>query len=409
MSLDINWEKLTEDDSTINESIKEFLDQQFQKISLPSFISNLTVTDFNLGKTPPDIIIRHIGDPFDEFYEDEYDNQEHPKEEDLTKQETRGDEDDQNGEASDSNDDSDDDDDTYDDDEDDDDDDDEEEEDDDDDDEEEEGEVENGLGSISEGVHLLNFNRPMSPVPLKPPPMNRSRDSYQSILHPYGVSGIIGANTTGTDTPTNLLNQNYLQSRVLPKITTKQKQPRHEENDLQLFVELNYKGDLYINLEVNLLVNYPSPNFISLPIKLHVTDIEIHSLATIAYLKKSVFLSILCDVNDKLPEFTATNGGDFVEYYMNDAINNRESIDIIKKIKIESEIGEGENSVLRNVGKVEKFLIEQLRKILRDELAWPSWICLDMNDDDEKDENDEEEDEEEEVESDVSVDSEKST
>ena len=54
-------------------------------------------------------------------------------------------------------------------------------------------------------------------------------------------------------------------------------------------MEINYKGDMHINLLVNLLVNYPSPNFISLPIKLHITDIVIHSIATIAYLKKSVF------------------------------------------------------------------------------------------------------------------------
>ena len=63
-------------------------------------------------------------------------------------------------------------------------------------------------------------------------------------------------------------------------------------------MEINYKGDMHINLLVNLLVNYPSPNFISLPIKLHITDIVIHSIATIAYLKKSVFLSFLCDVDD---------------------------------------------------------------------------------------------------------------
>ena len=47
------------------------MDQQFKNISLPSFISNLAVTDFNLGEIPPEVTIRHIGDPFEEFYEDE--------------------------------------------------------------------------------------------------------------------------------------------------------------------------------------------------------------------------------------------------------------------------------------------------------------------------------------------------
>ena len=38
--------------------------------------------------------------------------------------------------------------------------------------------------------------------------------------------------------------------------------------------------------------------------------------------------------------------------------------------------------MLRNVGKVEKFLVDRLRALLRDEIAWPSWICLDLSDPD---------------------------
>ncbi|CAX40658.1 mitochondrial inheritance complex (MDM12/MDM10/MMM1) subunit, putative [Candida dubliniensis CD36] len=399
MSFDINWNQLTIDD-TINQSIKEFLDQQFKKISLPSFISNLSVTDFNLGEIPPEITIRHIGDPFEEFYEDE-DNlgatnetnhnlnderstmgksQENGIHKDNAYNSQNFDDDDDDDEGVDE----DDDDDEYDD---------------------------HDLGTINEGISLLNFNDSSttpsgnsfggSIAPLPPPPLNPSRDSFHSILHPYGVNSIIGATGAGSETPTNILNQNYLSSRVLPKISVKQKQPHHDDNDIQLIVEINYKGDMHINLLVNLLVNYPSPNFISLPIKLHITDIVIHSIATIAYLKKSVYLSFLCDVDDAFPDFdsnnnaqtpTSTTGGNFVDYYSNDAAINKERIDIVKKIKIESEIGEVENNILRNVGKVEKFLVEQLRNILRDEIAWPSWICIDMNDDGDDDDDDEVED-----------------
>ena len=340
MSFDIKWENLTVD-NTINESIQSFLDEQFKKLSLPSYISNVSVTDFQLGEIPPEITIRHIGDPFDEFYEDTTDS----PETEQPKEEYTGDDDD-----------------------------------DDDDDEDDESDDDGpGLSTISEGIHLLNFNRTGSPLPdatpLSPRPMNRSRDSFQSILHPFGVN--IGP--TGSETPTNLLNQSYFSSR---RVSIKQKQPLYDENDIQLIVEFNYKGNLHMNILVNLLVNYPSPNFISLPIKLHITDIEIHSIATIAYLKKAVFLSFLCDVNDEtIPEF---NNSQSIEYYTK---NN--PIDIIKKIKIESEIGEVESNILRNVGKVERFLVEQLRNILREELAWPSWICLDMNDDDEEEEEEE--------------------
>lgn len=398
MSFDINWNQLTIDD-TINQSIKEFLDQQFKNISLPSFISNLAVTDFNLGEIPPEVTIRHIGDPFEEFYEDENnlgamnEANNDSKDEHLKNHGDGINKD--SGYNSQNLDDEDEDD-----------------EDDDEDDEDEEEEDEDDyddhdLGTINEGISLLNFNENSTTpsansfaglaAPPLPPPLNPSRDSFHSILHPYGVNSIIGATGAGSETPTNILNQNYLSSRVLPKISVKQKQPHHDDNDIQLIVEINYKGDMHINLLVNLLVNYPSPNFISLPIKLHITDIVIHSIATIAYLKKSVFLSFLCDVDDTFPDFdsnvqtpTSTTGGNFVDYYSNDATINKERIDIVKKIKIESEIGEVENNILRNVGKVEKFLVEQLRNILRDEIAWPSWICIDMNDDDEDEEDEEE-------------------
>lgn len=70
MSFDINWDQLVGDGS-INESIKQFLDKQFSNLELPSYINNLSVSNFSLGTNPPEITIRHIGDPFDEFYEDE--------------------------------------------------------------------------------------------------------------------------------------------------------------------------------------------------------------------------------------------------------------------------------------------------------------------------------------------------
>ncbi|KAK6458435.1 mitochondrial distribution and morphology protein 12 [Scheffersomyces xylosifermentans] len=384
MSFDINWDQLVADNA-INESIKDFLDHQFQNISLPSYISNLSVTNFSLGEIPPEITIRHIGDPFDEFYEDEAENSTGSAERTVPTPN------DAHYISS-------------------------EEEDDDDD-------HENDLSTISENSHMNTFDRnvnsfmhesspPRRASPTPPlPPIIRSRtasDSFSLImgntnlnyLYNYSMNNIgLGHTTSGTETPTNILNQNALRNaKINQRIQSMQKSSRGE-NDIQLIAEILYKGDLHLDIVVNLLVNYPSPNFISLPIKLHITDLVVHSIATIAYLKKSVFFSFLCDINESTPDYFTTNsstvnatdtplthssGGNFVDYVTDP--NNRERIDIIKKIKIESEIGEAENNVLRNVGKVEKFLIEQLRTIIREELAWPGWICIDMNDHPEEEE-----------------------
>lgn len=421
MSFDINWSDLVSDES-LNESIKEFLDNQFQNISLPSFIDNLSVSDFSLGNSPPEITIRHIGDPFDDFYEAEGEDDEKEKKNVYMQQ----------GVSRDSNSSDEDDDDEYD------------------------GDRSNDLSIITEDPNIHTFtseagrSRLASPPPAPLTDLRRSRaalDPFSLIMgnnnlnymHNYNMNyvGLGNLNATGThtgtDTPTNILNQNpyatlksnpssYYKNKDSSKfsgsdthkngfrLTSKEPCSTRGENDIQLIAEVKYNGDLHLELTVNLLVNYPSPNFISLPIKLHVTDLVIHSIITIAYLKNSVFFSFLCDVNDINSDYftsstqnstpenmngTTNTGGNFVDYISGPI--NRERIDIIKKVKIESEIGEAEQNALRNVGKVERFLVEQLRNIIRDEFAWPSWVCFDLNDDedDERDDQDQRDDQEE--------------
>ncbi|KAG5417912.1 MDM12 [Candida metapsilosis] len=367
MSFDINWDTLR-NDADISNSIREFLHDQLQTLTLPSYISNLQVVDFSLGDIPPEVTIRHIGDPFPDFYtpEDDDSTEEAGSSVSNEPKESEDDDDEQ-------------------------------------DDDDEEDYMEDKLSTIAEGESMIYTETPIQQhseqmqdsASSHQPPVLRSKESFQSVFHPYGVNGILGSanattSGTGTETPTHILNPNLLSSRAVPKIATKSetKASNVGVNDIQFIVEINYKGDMHIDLLVTLLVNYPSPKFISLPIKLHVTDLVVHSIATIAYLNKSVYLSFLCDVNDDfdisgLASNASTPGGNIVDYYFHDP-HSKERIDIIKKIRIESEIGEVENNVLRNVGKVEKFLMEQLRGILREEIAWPSWICIDMNDSDEE-------------------------
>ena len=52
---------------------------------------------------------------------------------------------------------------------------------------------------------------------------------------------------------------------------------------------------------------------------------------------------------------------------------------LLREIRVESQIGrqEGGKQVLKNVGKVEKFVLEQVRRIVEEEFVWPSfWTFL---------------------------------
>ncbi|CUS21713.1 LAQU0S03e08988g1_1 [Lachancea quebecensis] len=155
-----------------------------------------------------------------------------------------------------------------------------------------------------------------------------------------------------------------------------------DESDLQFLVEIDYKGDMRIGVSAELALNYPSPSFMSLPVKLSITDLGIHALCLVAYISNQLFISFLCDVADPILDARES----LIDLGSSAILGKKslERISLIRSIKIDSEIGEQNNvegSVLRSVGKLEQFLLEVFRTILKKEAAWPSWINLDFNDD----------------------------
>lgn len=149
--------------------------------------------------------------------------------------------------------------------------------------------------------------------------------------------------------------------RSTPDASSNGSNPTANPFDVQTFIEFKYSGDMQLSVMATLLVNYPAPSFISLPFSIKVTNVEIDSLIVAAVIKNRVHVSILCDLDE-------------------DEAVPSEPAAVIKSMKIESEIGDNSNNgaVLRNVSKVEKFVLEQLRNVIRDELVWPGWITLEI-------------------------------
>lgn len=258
MSFEINWQDLGEDEA-VNDSIKSFLNSHLQSISLPSYVSSLQVTDFCLGGIPPNITLREISDPLDEFYN-----------------------------------------------------------------------------------HIEKEELPKDKIPEE---------------SDYGCQSADGEN-----------------GDLLPEVQA--------ESDLQFLVEVDYKGDMRIGVSAELALNYPSPSFMTLPVKLSITDLGIHALCLVAYISKQLFVSFLCDVADPILDARES----LIDLGSSAILGKKslERISLIRSIKIDSEIGEQNNvegSVLRSVGKLEQFLLEVFRTILKKEAAWPSWINLDFNED----------------------------
>lgn len=182
--------------------------------------------------------------------------------------------------------------------------------------------------------------------------------------------------------------------------------PSPDVNDVQTLWELEYNGDLVLKLQVSLVLNYPGDKFMTLPIKVTMSQLQIHCLCLIAQLTskcKTVF-SVLCDINND--ETTSNNGDD------DDGLSSTQSrngvwgwssaplqrMAIVQSLNIETEIGDGHDgdgdndkiqqdraSTLRNVDKLEQFLLAKFKDFLRNEIGWPNMITLDYNNDDEDD------------------------
>lgn len=146
------------------------------------------------------------------------------------------------------------------------------------------------------------------------------------------------------------------------------REPRIE--DLQTVFRVRYAGDVKLSLTAEILLDYPMPSFVGIPVKLNITGLSFDGVAVLAYIRKRAHFCFLS------PEdaCAAIGAEDEAEHHSGMKMGG-----LLHDIKVESEIGQRENGkqVLKNVGKVEKFVLEQVRRIFEDEFVYPSfWTFL---------------------------------
>jgi len=231
------------------------------------------------------------------------------------------------------------------------------------------------LGTVPPEVTFKNFSDPFPEFYSETASDDDSLDSEQKsrdstpVSTPRETSSRDPASCESVSresTPNIVLDDGFDDTRLNYKLTGdnagSEMGPEPDDFDVQSYIELKYAGDMQLAITATLLVNYPTPGFISLPVSIKVTNIDIHSLIVAAFIKPRLYISILNDLEsaNKLKSMDSTN--------------------VVKSMKIESEIGDNSDhgAVLRNVSKVEKFVIEQLRNVIREELVWPGWLTLEF-------------------------------
>ena len=211
---------------------------------------------------------------------------------------------------------------------------------------------------------------------------------------------------------------------------------KREHPSLQLHLHISWESNLRLTLTTSLLINYPSPMFMTLPIKLSITGLVFEGQLAVAYQgdKKRVHLCILDELDPYVPSAPHRNrdigglrdksnldspvvmptygsGEDLTSSHVassspqrqhlravplshqssEDSIGMRADVErnekpppigqrLLPNIYIESEIGQVDKHVLKNVTRVERFIQDVIRKSVVEELVFPNFHTLILGD-----------------------------
>ncbi|MCJ1445696.1 MAG: Mitochondrial distribution and morphology protein 12 [Stictis urceolatum] len=437
MSIEIDWAKLTtgDDGLALAESIRQFIHEKFQQVTLPGFIRAVEVHSFEFGEQCPTVVLKDVCDPLPDFYEN--DDEEEEDEEDGDEEDGRTPSDAADAPASRTT--------PY-------------------------AQLATSTGIPDPRAPLKErreaTRRPSPSTPREAPPSLRpfplveprlpplpssaglaghiaspllSRSSTPGI--PGGTSNLsyfhlpLSARLSGTQTPLTAiargparhdhhaypwehyprqtsarrlqgLDQDFSYGDPSTRPSTAhsfgQSQdgvaraapfgeasgsldggsdseracPEPDPNDLQIVLHISYSGDIKMSLTAEILLDYPMPSFVGIPLKLNITGLSFDGVALIAYLKKRAHFCFLGqdDAEMLVGAENALDGEERRDEGQDGGLGG-----LLKEIRVESEIGqkEGGKQVLKNVGKVEKFVLEQVRRIFEEEMVWPSfWTFL---------------------------------
>lgn len=383
MSVEINWETLTggSDGEILAETIRGFIHERFQALPLPNLIRSITVHSFEFGKIPPEIVLKDIGDPLPDFYDIDEDGQEtgsnhsaeakaapetrHPTTRDLSSQvnSRRPSAVDILGRS--------------------------------------------GTSSLTLGTtpgvlgttsNLGYFHLPLpGGLPGTQTPLaavagaHYNSSSQQGFAQHRHAASFSSVSPSSTATPASSQDHPFFENPPesaavddmdVPLHSLNHDYPERNPEDLQVVFHATYAGDVKLSLTADVFLDYPMPSFVGIPLKLRITGFTFNGIGILAYIKKRAHLSFLN------PEDAEALVGD--EPTLNEADETPESTSgksnpptrvgtLLEDIKIESEMGETDSGrqVLKNVGKIEKFILEQVQRIFEDEFVYPSfWTFL---------------------------------
>ncbi|KAL8286403.1 hypothetical protein RQP46_004420 [Phenoliferia psychrophenolica] len=337
MSLDIRWDAI---DASLTQSAVAFLTNAFSSAQKPSFLGDVSVSDFSFGDTQPDIQLLDIRDIYKEFLE--VDDEEQLQTPLPSPPDARRRSSDPFARSSSM------------------------------------GDV-RAADSHSHQQHHSSSATGSHPNPLRRPIPNPQPSS--SFFSP-GLHGSFAAHPYLSSTPP-LDPFDHSPSNEYPPASSPHHSPpssaaaaselpppsSSSAPSLQLHLRVTYTGNMQVGLATSLLINYPSPAFMALPLKLLVTSLAFTGTFIVAFEgdRRRVHISIL----DPRDEEGADADASFFNYTGGTRVPRTAGASLLSGAVVESEVGQAEKHVLKNVGKVEKFVLDVARGALENELVFP--------------------------------------
>ncbi|OLN81781.1 Mitochondrial distribution and morphology protein 12 [Colletotrichum chlorophyti] len=422
MSIDLNWETLTTgpDGEALALRIRDFIHTKFQAVPLPRFIKSVKVHDFEFGTIAPELELKDITDPLPEFYEENPDIEDEDEEDDAVREpplpqhapkselsaaERRRQREEASlppmlrthalrGQS---------------------------------------GDFPSPflgvstpgiLGGASNlhyfqshlatgwsgtqtplaavaGAHMGNrmdlsaIGSPVESLPLHNFSPSHSRNPSQSSIsvsdfnpalaqqqQQHGLRekesvSTLAPTSAGASRPptrdTHLAGSAIQEEEEGPENTADGNAPRFREprpEDLQAVFRIRYAGDVRLRLTAEILLDYPMPSFVGIPVQLSVTGLTFDGVGVMAHIRKRVQFCFLSP-EDAVTAVGADDAGP--------SEPGKRFGGLLQEIQVESEIGlrDGGKQSLKNVGKVERFVLEQVRRIFENEFVYPSfWTFL---------------------------------
>lgn len=255
-------------------------------------------------------------------------------------------------------------------------------------------------GGAGLGMSIHDFRSPTAPWQATRTTPSRSSTPSSSGREPHRTAGseAVDLRDLGANPPTSVDVDTESMHTAPPGPQGEEIQPtspqQNNHPNLQVHLHVNWHSNLRISLTMSLLINYPSPEFMSLPIRLSVTGLVFNGELAVAYEgeRRRAHLSILDDMDPygptgdraKRSTSSASTPPDIDDEVIGIPSRSSKPLPVgqrlLPSIYIESEIGQVDKHVLKNVTRVERFIQDVIRKTVVEELVFPNFHTIILGD-----------------------------